>query len=172
MSRNRTEASWTHERATVKGRRRDKWWVLLALIVALVVVVTLTWNRMMGVGDVTFELRHCAQPLAKDSSWEEVQAAACDPAPIEGTTLNVLLGLDPQEPVSTTETTWTFENIAVNSPENGLAVRTDEPVQSVVLAEPESQQIRRALTSDASDQRWNANIGGRGPTSYWVLVTP
>ena len=48
----------------------------------------------------------------------------------------------------------------------------DAPARSVVLAEPTNERVRRELSGDASDRRWTANVGARGPGSYWVLVTP
>ena len=172
--RNRSEAAWTHEEAVVKGKRnRNKAWVLFGLVVAAVFVITLTWQRVMDVADVTYELRHCQEPLTAESTWQQVQAAACDPVTTtEGTTMVVVSKNYAQDPEVTTDSSWTFEKVPVNSRETSMRLKTDEPVRSVVLAEPENERIRRALSPDAAAQDWSGYVGSRGPKTYWVLVTP
>lgn len=171
--RNRAEAVWTDETARVKGKRnRNRFWVLFGLVALGAVIISLTWSRMMGVTDVTYELRHCQQPIAEDASWQEVQAAACDPAPIEGLTARQVAASDEQEPSSSSGSTWTFKDVPVNSPENSFRLRLTEPATTVVLAEPGNEKIRREFTGDAEGIRWNAFVGSRGPSEYWILVTP
>lgn len=171
--RNRSEAVWTAEEARVKGRRnRNKAWVLVALVALGAFVIWLAWTRMLGVTDVTYELRTCRSPLGEESTWAEVQAAACDPAPVEGATLELVAGTSREAPASGTGSTWLFENVPVNSPENSAHLTLPEPAGTVVVAEPDNRQIRTAMSSDASGTGWSAYIGSRGPTSYWILVTP
>lgn len=172
--RSRHEASWTHQDATVKGRGPGNrgWWALAVGFGVIVVVSSLAFDRYMNFQDVTFELRYCQAPLTAESTWQEVQAAACDPAPVDDDVLTMWHGGDQSSADATGETSWTFEDVPVNTVVNAMQVRTSSPAQSVVLAEPDNAQIRRSLTSDSEGTRWSANIGDRGPTTYWVLVTP
>lgn len=172
--RARHEARWTHEEATVKGRGPGNrgWWTLALGFAVIAVVATLAFNRYMNFQDVTFELRHCQQPLTAESTWREVQAAACDPAPVGGDVLTMWHEGSQSSADATAESSWTFEDVPVNTVVNAMEITTAAPARSVVLAEPDNEQIRRALTSDTARTRWSANIGDRGPTTYWVLVTP
>lgn len=171
--RSRHEAKWTSPDATVKGRRGGFGWVMLALGFAVIVVVsTVAYNRYMNFQEVTFELRHCRAPLTAESSWQEIQAAACDPATRGGDVLTMWHEGSQSSADTTTETTWTFEDVPINTVVNALELTTAEPVESVVLVEPDNEQIRRELTTDAERTRWSGHIGDRGPTEYWVLVTP
>lgn len=172
--RSRHEARWTHETATVKGAAGGNrgWWALALGFLVIAVVSTLAFNRYMNFQDVTFELRRCQGELTADSTWPEVQAAACDPAAIEGDTLTMWHEGSQSAADSTTESSWTFEDVPVNTVVNAMEIVTRGPAASVVLAEPGNEQIRTALTSDAARTRWSGHIGDRGPTTYWVLVTP
>ena len=172
-SRHRMEAAWTHPESSVKGRvRRNRAWVLALMFALVVVVATVSWSRMMGVADVTYELRVCDRPLSAASTWTEVEAAGCQAAPAAGTAVTLWAGGDQQEPDTTDRTSWTFEDVPVNTSATGVQVDLRTPARSVVLAEPTNEQVRRALSGDASERRWTANVGSRGPVSYWVLVTP
>jgi hypothetical protein len=172
--RSRHEARWTHEEATVKGGGHGNkgWWTLALGFAAIAIVATVAFNRYMNFQDVTFELRRCQAPLTAESTWKEVQAAACDPAPLEDEVLTMWHEGSQSPADATAESSWTFEDVPVNTVVNAMEIRTGAPARSVVLAEPENEQIRRALTSDAARTKWSANIGDRGPTTYWVLVTP
>ena len=172
-TRHRSEATWTHEDALVKGNpRRDRAWVLIVLVALGAVVITLSWSRLMGIADVTYEYRICQEPLTKESSWEQVQAAACDIAPVGDARLTLWAEGDQQEPDVTGASSWTFEDVPVNTSATAVELDVTDPATSVVLAEPTNQQIRRALTGDAAGKIWSANVGARGPVTYWVLVTP
>lgn len=172
--RSRHEARWTNPEATVKGRHAGRHgWVMLALGFAVVAVVaTVAFNRYMNFQDVTFELRRCQAPLTADSTWQEVQAAACDVAPLDGDVLTMWHEGSQSSADSTTGSTWTFEDVPVNTVTNAMELRTTTPAASVVLAEPENERIRRELSADLEQTRWSGHIGDRGPTTYWVLVTP
>lgn len=172
-TRHRSEAVWTAPEAVVKGRaRQNRPWVLAALIIALVAVVVLTWSRTMGISDVTYELRTCAEPLDAGSSWAEVQAAGCVPAPTAGTRVTLWAEGDQQDADVVDDTTWTFQDVPVNTAATAIEVDLSDPATSVVLVEPGNEQVRRALTKDAPGLSWTANVGARGPTAYWLLVTP
>ncbi|MFK5647295.1 hypothetical protein ACI3ET_12310 [Ornithinimicrobium sp. LYQ121] len=173
MARARHEASWTDEDAVVKGRvGRNRAWVLLALFAALAVLSTVTFNRFMNFQDVTYQLRSCTAPLTQESTWDEVQAAACDPVPAAGAELTLWAASHERPADATTGDSWTFEDVPVNTAQTSMEIRLPQAARSVVLAEPDNEVVRRELRPDASDRRWTANVGGRGPTTYWVLVTP
>ena len=172
--RSRHEARWTHEEAIVKGRGPGNrgWWTLALGFAVIATLATVAFNRYMNFQDVTFELRRCQAPLTAGSTWQEVQAAACDPAPIEDDVLTMWHEGSQSSADATTGSSWVFEDVPINTVVNALEITTGAPAQSVVLAEPDNEQVRRALTADSARVRWSANIGDRGPTTYWVLVTP
>lgn len=172
--RSRHEARWTHEEATVKGRGPGNrgWWALAVGFAVIVVATTLAFDRYMNFQDVTFELRHCDSALTEESTWQEVQAAACDPATIDGDVLTMWHEGSQSSADATAASSWTFEDVPINTVVNAMEITTAAPAESVVLAEPDNERIRRALTSDAEGTRWSGSIRDRGPTTYWVLVTP
>jgi PhoPQ-activated pathogenicity-related protein len=173
VTRSRHEASWTSPDAAVKRPRGNQGWVVLVLGFAVIAVVaTLAFNRYMNFQDVTFELRRCQAPLSAEATWQEVQAAACDTATIEGDELTMWREGSQSFADATTESSWTFEDVPVNTVVNAMEVNTGQPAESVVLAEPDNESVRLALTSDTARTRWSGHIGDRGPTTYWVLVTP
>lgn len=172
--RSRHEARWTSPEATVKGRRfGNQGWVMLAVgFVVIATLATVTFNRYMNFQDVTFELRRCQAPLTAESTWQEVQAAACDVAATDGDELTMWHEGSQSSADSTTETSWTFQDVPVNTVANAMELTTARPAASVVLAEPDNEVIRRALSADLERTRWSGHVGDRGPTTYWVLVTP
>lgn len=173
MARSRHEAAWTADESLVKGRvRRNKAWVLLLLVAAGATLIGTTWWKSMNFQSVTYQLRVCAEPLTKESSWAQVQQAACDPAPISGNRLTLWAGSDEQEPASSAESSWTFTEVPLNTALTAIQINLADAAQTVVLAEPDNKSLRRSLTGDAAGQKWTANVGSRGPTSYWILVTP
>lgn len=174
MSRNRTEAHWTSEESIVKGnKRRNAWWAIPLALIASIAVIYYAYSRAVGLADVTYEVRQCQETLDADSTWEQVQAAACDPVSTEGMTMRLhddkSSVMDANE---VTEHTFVFEDVPVNTAATGMSLEIERPAASVVLAEPENETIRRELTSNAQKTLWSANVGGRGPTTYWVLITP
>lgn len=76
------------------------------------------------------------------------------------------------EPARIEGSTFSFDMIPIHSPAPGLRAELDAAAQSVVIAEPENQSIRRQMNGDSAGTSWSANIGARGPLHYWVLVTP
>ena len=172
-TRSRHEARWTSPEASVKDRRGNQGWVMLVVGFAVIAVIsTLAFNRYMNFQDVTFELRRCQAPLSEEASWQDVQAAACDVAPIQGDELTMWHEGSQTPADATSESAWTFEDVPINSVVNAMEINTSQPAESVLLVEPDNQRVRRALTSDSARTRWSGHIGDRGPTTYWVLVTP
>lgn len=172
-SRSRHEARWSHESATVKGRKnKNRAWVLIPLAIAVVALAAFGYVRYMGFTTVTYEVRSCAEHLEEGADWAAVQAAACDPAPLDGTTVALMRGTESVAPDAVDGSTLVWEDWALNSPQHAIEVELPKAARSVVIAEPEGQRIRTALTPDATDTVWGGFIGGRGATEYWILVTP
>ncbi|WP_131105835.1 hypothetical protein [Ornithinimicrobium sufpigmenti] len=173
MARARHEASWTHAEATVKGSTQgNRPWVLILCVALIVGLATLGYSRFWNLQTVSYELRECAQPLTDESTWEQVQAAGCDPVDPGQTKLWVTNEGEQIEPATVEGSTFSFDMIPIHSPAPGLRVELDGAAQSIVIAEPENQKIRRQMNGDRAGTSWSANIGSRGPLHYWVLVTP
>ena len=172
-TRSRHEARWTHADAKATGRLpRNAWWMLPLLAALCLVALYGGYRVYMGIATVTYEVRQCQEPLTEQSTWADVQAAACEPASADALTMALMRGEERVEPDGVSGSVLTWEAWAVNSPEHSVDLDLTEPAETVVIGEPEAQRVRVALTSDASDTRWGGFIGGRGPTSYWVLLTP
>ncbi|WP_151525597.1 hypothetical protein [Serinicoccus kebangsaanensis] len=172
-TRSRHEARWTDERSTASGRLpRNKWWTLPLLVALALVALYGGYRVYMGIDTVTYEVRECQQPLAEGASWAEVQAAACDAVPADSLTMALMRGEERVEPDEVAGPLLTWDAWAVNSPEHSVQLVVDEPAETIVIAEPDNERVRVSLTSDTSGTRWGGFIGGRGPTSYWVLITP
>lgn len=174
MARARHEAAWTDENATVKGTTgRNRGWVMLAVGFAVIAVVSIfAYNRFMNFQDVTYSLYHCDQPLGEDATWADAQGAGCAPAAIEGEVLTMWHQGSQSQADTVTEDDWVFEDNPVNTVVNSLQVDTATPAHSVVLVEPDKEEVRTVLTSDAAGTRWTGFIGDRASTTMWVLVTP
>ncbi|KUG58390.1 hypothetical protein AVL62_10780 [Serinicoccus chungangensis] len=173
-TRSRHEARWTDARSTASGRLpRNQWWVLPLLLAGIALVMFVAWRVYNGVDTVTYEVRRCQEVLTEDASWSEVQAAACDPVDAVALPSVVLMrGEEPVEPDRSEGAVLAWDGWAVNSPEHSVQVRLEDPAESIVVAEPTNERVRTELTPDAADIRWGGFIGGRGPTEYWVLITP
>lgn len=173
MARARHEAQWSHQESTVKGKvQRNRPWVLVVLAAVIVVLAALGYTRFWNMQTVTYELRQCAQPLTAESTWAEVQAAACDPVAPGGSRLWVTSEGEQIQPAVVEESTFTFEMIPVASQAHGLRADLDSSASTVVIAEPENEQIRSQMNGDSAGQSWSVHIGSRGPLHYWVLVSP
>lgn len=171
--RARHEAHWTHDDALVKGRRQgNRGWVLLIAFALVFGLATTAYLTLMRFETVSYQLRTCTEPLTKDSTWVEVRRADCEPVDASGAELELFEESDRRSPDRIEGSTYFFDEVPVNWPVPGISLRTTDPMRSIVLAEPTTQTIRRELSSDASDTRWSANVGSRGPVEYWILVTP
>lgn len=172
--RARHEGRWTHDEATVKGSRsRNRWWIMLAPAALIVILAAVGYTRFWNFQTVHYGLRQCNQPLSLESTWAEVQAAACDPIDPAGVQLTIRNeGQEVIEPSAVEGSTLSFDDIPVNSPAPAIRIELDRPAGAIVLAEPDHERIRRELNGDASGTSWSANVGSRGPTDYWVLITP
>lgn len=180
MSRAAHEARWTHDDARVKGRtRRNGWWVLLLAVALVIGLAIFGYQRWWAFETVAYETKVCEQPLTEDSTWADVEAAGCRPTDVadlgQVVVYNQLDRSDMSarlEPASIEGAVTTYDDIAVNSPAHYLELDTTQPVDNVVVAVPADQEIRRAMTSDASRTDWGVPIGSGGATHYWLLITP
>lgn len=181
MSRSAHEAHWTHADATVKGRSRGNtgWWVLLVAVAVVIGLAVFGYARWWSFQTVEYQTMQCSAPLTEDSSWSEVQAAGCEPVDVEGLGQVVVYNqLDrsdmssQREPAAVEGAITRYDDVAVNSPAHYLELDLTSTAQTVVVAEPDNQTVRSAMSSDSSGTQWGTPIGSRGPTSYWLLVTP
>lgn len=173
-TRARHEARWSHADATVRGRgQRNRGWVLLLGFAVIVMLATVAYLEFMRFETVTYELRQCEQPLTESSSWADVEAAGCEPLAVTGAAdLLQIESSTRNAPDRVEGSTWVFDGVAVNSPAHAIELVSPVDAQSGVIAEPTNQVVRSELSPDASGTRWSGFIGSRGPTEYWLLLTP
>lgn len=173
-TRARHEARWTHKDSTVSGRRQgNRGWVIILGFLAIALAATVAYMEYMRFETVSYELRQCAEPLTEDSTWADVQAAACEPLSLtDGASLTLIEGSSRQQPDSAQGSTWVIDGVAVNSPAHAIEIVSPVVAESGVIAEPTNQVVRSTLSKDASGTRWTGFIGSRGPTEYWLLLTP
>lgn len=172
-SRARHEARWTHAEATVRGTHRNRGWVLLVGFAALVTLSTVAYMEFMRFETVSYELRQCERPLSATSSWADVEAAGCEPVTVtDDAGLTVVESATRSSPDRVEGSTWFFDEVPVNWPAHSLELVTPVAGESGVIAEPTNQVVRGELSRDTSGTRWTGFIGSRGPTEYWLLVTP
>lgn len=167
------EARWTHPDAGTRKRQRNRGWVIALGFLALVLTTTLVYREYLAVSTVTYEMRECREPLTESSSWADVEAAGCVPLTAAGDgSIIVMEEGATREAKSVEGATWTFEGVPVNSPAHGLRLRTPLAAQTAVVAEPTNQRVRTELSGDVAGTQWSGHIGSRGPTEYWILLTP
>lgn len=173
-ARARHEARWTHEHATVRGRRQgNRGWVLIIAFAAVALMATVAYLEFMRFETVRYELRQCAQPLTEESSWAEVEAAGCEPLPLTGqASLTRVEGSSHHEPDSIEGSAWIFEGVPVNSPAHAIELVSPVAAEQGIIAEPTNETVRSELSPDTSGLRWSGFIGSRGPQEYWLLLTP
>lgn len=173
-TRARHEARWTHSESTVRGRGpRNRGWVLLLCFAAILLIATVAYMQLMRFETVTYELRQCEQPLTDSSSWADVEAAGCQPLAVTGSAgLLQIESSSRNAPDRVEGSTWVFDAVAVNSPAHAIELTSPVPAQSGVIAEPTNKVVRSRLSPDASGTLWTGFIGSRGPTTYWLLLTP
>ncbi|WP_289018047.1 hypothetical protein [uncultured Ornithinimicrobium sp.] len=171
--RARHEARWTADDAVVKGKvRRNRLWVVLLLFGLVGVLSTWAYTRLLNFQDLQVQLRVCQEPLGEDATGADVTAAGCVPTDVTDERVRLWHQSSPRDPVSAEGPTWLFEDVPIDTVANAVQVDLADPARSVVLFDHEEGGVRTALTPDAADTRWTGTVGTRGPTSYWLLVTP
>lgn len=172
-TRARHEARWTAEDAVVKGRvARNRFWVVLVLFALIVVVSSWAFATRMNFQDLQVQLQVCGEPLTEDATTADVEAAGCVPTDVTDEQLAMWHESARRDPVGTQGAVWQFEEVPINTVANAFQLDLAEPARSVVVLDHEAGTVRAALTPDAADTRWTGVVGSRGPTSYWLLVTP
>lgn len=158
----------------VHGQDRNSPWIMLAIVVLIVVAVVLAYMRFMGFGTVTYEVRECRSPLTAESTWAQIEAADCRAIDVgtDGATLVLYEGTSRTEAASVDGGTFTFEGFPINTPAHAFELRGVRPAGTGLLVDPKDQSVRREVRSNASGTNWNGFTGGRGPTHYWILLTP
>lgn len=156
----------------VHGKKPGNPWVIPVAIILMGVLVVMTYQRFMAFDSVSYELHTCQTPLAADSTWGQIESARCEPLDADGTELVIYEGSSRHAPDIVAGNTFSFDSFPVNSVEHSIQVQLPFPARSVVIAEPDNTRVRRALSSVQAGIQWSGYIGQRGPTRYWVLISP
>lgn len=158
----------------VHGQHRNNPWIMFVIVALIVAAVVIAYLRIMAFRTVTYEVRQCQSPLTAESTWAEIEAAECRSidAVAEGATLVLFEGSSRKEAESVLGGSFTFEGFPINTPAHSFELHGVQPADTGLLVDPKGQSIRREMRSDASGTTWSGFTGGRGPTEYWILLTP
>lgn len=168
MAPSRTKDGWI-----VHGKHQNSLWVPVVIAAVIGVLVFLSYQRFMAFDTVTYELRYCSEPLTAESTWAEVEAAQCEPVDAAGTTFVLFEESSQHEPDTVTGSVFTFEDFPINSVAHVPRLVLTEGAETVVVAEPTNEQLRRPMRRyDVDGLNWGGYTGARGPSEYWILVTP
>ena len=168
MASTRTKDGWI-----VHGQQRNSGWTLLLIAVLIGVLVVLAYQRFMNFDTITYELRQCDAPLTAESTWSEVEDAGCEPMDAAESSFVIYEEASRHNPDSVEGSAFVFESFPVNSILHVAELTLAESAESVVVAEPANEQMRVALRRNTADGKvWSGYVGDRGPTEYWILVTP
>lgn len=168
-AKERDRAQWI-----VHGQHRNNPWIMIIITVLIVAAIVVAYLQIMAFRTVTYEVRQCESPLTAQSTWAQIEAAGCESidANADGTTLVLFEGSSPKEAESVQGGLFTFEGFPINTPAHSFELRGVEPADTGLLVDPKSQTVRREMRSDASGSSWSGFTGGRGPTEYWILLSP
>lgn len=156
----------------VNGRQRSRPWVIVLIVAVIAVLVVAAYQRFMAFETVTYELRACAAPVDAGSSWSDVEAADCTPLVDESVSVVVFEGTSRHEPSSVSGARYAFGDFPVNTPAHSVEITGTQPMGTVLIAEPANERIRREMTGNADRTSWTGFVGSRGPTEYWLLMSP
>jgi hypothetical protein len=156
----------------VHSRKTSQPWVIIPFLVAIGVLVVLAYQRFMAFDTVTYELRVCQSPLTAETSWSEVEAAGCEPMTDTGASVVLYEGTSRHDPATAEGGVFSFDAFPINASSHAVEISGVPPASSVLIAEPTNERIRRAMSGDASGTSWSGFVGDRGPTEYWLLLTP
>lgn len=168
-ARERDRSQWI-----VHGQRRNSPWIMLIITALIVAAIVFAYLRVMAFRTVTYEVLECQSPLTAQSTWAQVEAAGCESIDANGEDVTLVLfeGSSAKEAESVQGGTFTFEGFPINTPAHSFELRGVQPADSGLLVDPEAQSVRREMRSDASGSTWSGFTGGRGPTEYWILLSP
>lgn len=156
----------------VNGRQRSRPWVIVVIVAAIAVLVVVAYQRFMAFETVTYEVRACSGHVDAQSSWSEIQAANCQPVSDDSVSVILYEGTSRHEPSSVVDGRYSFGDFPVNTPAHSVAITGTEPMRTVLIAEPTTERIRREMSGDAGGTAWTGFVGARGPTEYWLLMSP
>lgn len=156
----------------VNGRQASRPWVIVPIVAAIAVLVVVTYQRFMAFDTVTYELRSCATPIDAQSSWSDVEAADCTPVLDDTVAVVVYEGTSRHEPSSVADARYSFGDFPVNTPAHSVEITGTPPMGTVLIAEPTNERIRRQMSGNADGTAWTGFVGARGPTEYWLLMSP
>lgn len=158
----------------VQGQHRNNPWIMLIIIALIVAAIVIAYLRIMAFRTVTYEVRQCAGPLTAESTWAQIETAGCESidAAADGATLVLFEGSSPKEAESVQGGTFTFEGFPINTPAHSFELSGVQPAETGLLVDPEAQTVRREMSGNASGSTWTGFTGGRGPTEYWILLSP
>jgi hypothetical protein len=156
----------------VHGRKQSQPWVVVVFVIVIAALVVVGYQRFMAFETIRYELRTCERSVVADASWAAVEASGCRPLGAVTGEVVVYEGTSRHDPDSIDGATFVFDRFPVNSTAHSVELTGIEPAESVLIAEPTNERIRRAMSGNASGTTWTGFIGDRGPTEYWLLVTP
>lgn len=156
----------------VHGHQPRRPWVMLVIVGLIIAAVVIAYLRFMNFQTVTYELRACTAPLTVDSTWSQIEAAGCEPIDASDVTMVVFEERSRHDPDQIEGGAFSFEGFPMNNPAHSFEITGTPPHDAGFLVDPEGQQIRRQISSNAAGTDWSGYTGDRGPTTYWVLFTP
>lgn len=165
-ARSRDTSEWI-----VYGRKQSQPWLIVVFVVAVGVLVVLAYQRFMAFDTVTYELRACRGSLTADSSWSQVESADCRPGSFGDVEVVVYEGTSRHEPAAVDGAAYSFDGFPLNSTAHSVEIDGLPSADGVLIAEPTTERIRRAMSGNAAGTAWSGFVGDRGPTLYWLLVT-
>jgi Tfp pilus assembly protein PilV len=156
----------------VHGRKTSQPWVVVVFVVVIAVLVVVGYQRFMAFETISYELRTCERSVAADASWSAVEASGCRPLDSASGEVVVYEGTSRHAADSVDGARFVFDRFPVNSTAHSVELTGIEPAESVLIAEPTHERIRRAMSGNAAGTAWTGFIGDRGPTEYWLLIVP
>ncbi|MCA1780946.1 MAG: hypothetical protein ABR500_14075 [Dermatophilaceae bacterium] len=161
-----------HDEWIVHGRKPGQPWLIVVFFVAIGVLVVLAYQRFMAFDTVTYELRACQSPLTVESTWSEVEAAGCEPTEPGEVQVVLYEGTSRHEPATVDRAVFSFDRFPVNSTLHSVEIDGTPPTGAVLIAEPTNETIRQSMSGNVQGTTWSGFVGDRGPTQYWLLMTP
>ena len=81
-------------------------------------------------------------------------------------------GTSRHEPSSVDGARYAFSDFPVNTPAHSVEISGTPALGTVLIADPAGRQVRREMAGSASGTEWTGFVGSRGPTEYWLLLSP
>lgn len=156
----------------VQDSHKNNPWAMVVIVVVIAVLVIVTYQRFMAFDTITYQVQACEQPLSDTSSWIDVEAAGCVPTSTAGMSFAIFEGGSRHQPDSVTDDSFVFDSYPVNSILHTTEFTSGEPAETIAIVDPVNEEIRTIMRGDRSGLDWSAYVGSRGPTEYWILITP